>query len=98
MAEKNLSALCDLHCAYCSHLHKTRLHPDYQTCSMDEMTLKQYIRQKIDTMETGDVHFFWQDGELISDGLIFLNASLSYNSVLHKVKRLLIHCSSMVLR
>lgn len=72
MAEKNLTALYNLHCTHCSHLHKTLLPPECKTCSMDETTLEQYIRHEIDTMETDVVHFSWQDGELTSDRLVFL--------------------------
>lgn len=71
MTEKHLTALCNLHCAHCSHLHKTRLPPEYQTCSMDETTLKQYIRQKIDAWKTDDVHFSWQDSTSPSYSLRF---------------------------
>lgn len=72
MTEKHLTALCNLHCAHCSHLHKTRFPPEYQPCSMNETTLKQYILQKIDTWKTDDVHFFWQDGKSTSYSLHFL--------------------------
>lgn len=72
MTEKHLTTFCNLHCTECSHLHKMRLHPECQTGCMDDTTLKQYIRQKIESWETGDVHFSWQDEELTSDGLIFL--------------------------
>ncbi|WP_395304138.1 radical SAM protein [Enterobacter sp. ECC-019] len=39
---------------------------------MDDTMLKQYIRQKIDTWETDDVQFSWQDGDFTSDRLVFL--------------------------
>lgn len=72
MTEKHLTTFCNLHCTDCSHLHKMRLHQECQTGCMDDTTLKQYIRQEIESWETGDVHFSWKDGELTSDGLIFL--------------------------
>lgn len=72
MTEKHLTTFCNLHCTEGSHLHKMRLHPECQTGCMDDTTLNQYILQKIESWKTGDVHFFWQDGELTSDGLIFL--------------------------
>ncbi|MBS3049055.1 SPASM domain-containing protein [Enterobacter mori] len=72
MMEKHFAAFCNLHCTDCFHLHKSRLYPEYQPDCMDDTTLKQYILQKIDAWETSDVHFYWRDGELSSDGLIFL--------------------------
>ncbi len=72
MTEKHLTALCNLHCTNCIHFHKTRLYPEWQTGCTDDTTLKQYIRQKIDTWETDDVQFSWQDGDFTSDRLVFL--------------------------
>lgn len=71
MSGKHLTAFCDLHCTDCLHLHISRLSPEYKMDSMDDETLRQYIRQKIDTCENNDVHFSWQDGELPSGRLHF---------------------------
>lgn len=71
MPENDLTKLFHSHCIDCFHLHITRLSPECQTDNIDDTTLKQYIRHKIDACENNDVHFSWQDGELSSGRLHF---------------------------
>lgn len=60
---KNTIPLCHLHCKGCFCINNAERSPECSTYCMDDTTLQQFIRRKIDTDEASDVVFTWHDGE-----------------------------------
>ena len=61
---------CDLRCAYCYYLPKTRLFPG--AAPMDEALLERYIQQRLEASPGPSTHFEWHGGEplLLGAGLL----------------------------
>jgi uncharacterized protein len=60
---KPIGPICNLDCAYCFYLEKEKLYPGEHTWAMSDAVLESYIRQYIQSQETGEIHFAWQGGE-----------------------------------
>jgi uncharacterized protein len=68
---------CNMACEYCFYLEKTHLYPDITTFHMSEITLREAIRQALDSGES-QVSFSWQGGEPTLMGLSFYQTAVSY--------------------
>lgn len=54
---------CNLRCAYCFYLEKSRLYADRRDYRMSDEVLKTFIRSYVEAQPTSDVEFVWQGGE-----------------------------------
>lgn len=74
---KPSGASCNLRCAYCFYLEKSRLYKERTSCQMSSEVLEAYIQQYIDHHDTGDIYFAWQGGEPTLLGINYFRQVLS---------------------
>ncbi|NLE46043.1 MAG: anaerobic sulfatase maturase [Chloroflexi bacterium] len=67
--------ICNLSCAYCYYLPKSRLYPDSQF-KMDDRTLEAFTRQYIEAQRVPEVTFGWQGGEPTLMGIDFFRRAV----------------------
>lgn len=68
---KPAGPLCNLDCAYCFYLEKTKLFPENHVFKMSDAVLEAYIKGYIEAQPTREVSFAWQGGEPTLAGLGF---------------------------
>ncbi|MFC2133247.1 anaerobic sulfatase-maturation protein [Bacteroidota bacterium] len=60
---KPTGSVCNLDCQYCFYLEKEKLYPGKKNWAMPEETLKQFIREYIESQDVPTINFTWQGGE-----------------------------------
>lgn len=75
MAKPN-GPLCNLNCRYCFYLEKERLYPDRSDFLMNDSVLESFIKQKMETDQSGTVNFAWQGGEPTLSGVEFFRKAI----------------------
>jgi uncharacterized protein len=72
---KPRGGVCNLGCAYCYYLSKTRLYPE-SAFRMDDALLEEFTRQYIAAQRVPEVTFGWQGGEPLLMGLPFFERAV----------------------
>lgn len=67
---KPVGPACNLNCSYCYYLGKEAMYPDPRKC-MDDALARKIIRSYIQSVDTGEVCFYWHGGEPLLAGLPF---------------------------
>jgi len=73
---KPIGPICNLDCAYCFYLDKTRLYPGTRRWAMDDDVLERYVKQYIEAQEVPEVSFAWQGGEPTLLGVRFFRKAV----------------------
>ena len=73
---KPVGGECNLRCAYCYYLPKTRLYP-HSRFRMDEALLEEFTRQYIAAQRVPEVNFAWQGGEPLLIGSAFYERAVA---------------------
>ncbi|MBF0280330.1 MAG: anaerobic sulfatase maturase [SAR324 cluster bacterium] len=86
MLAKPIGPVCNIDCAYCFYLDKTKLYPETKSFKMNEATLEQYVQQYIQGQPAGtpEVTFGWQGGEPTMMGIPFFENVLKYQKKHHR--------------
>ncbi len=77
---KPIGPTCNLGCAYCYYLSKTRLYPETTDFRMSDPVLESFTRQYIQAQRVPAVTFGWQGGEPTLLGLDFFERALAYQA------------------
>jgi uncharacterized protein len=77
MLAKPTGSTCNIDCTYCFFLSKEALYPN-EKHRMSEATLRQYIRQLLESHRTPEVTIAWQGGEPTLMKLDFFRHSLEF--------------------
>ena len=77
---KPIGPICNIDCAYCFYLEKTKLYPRTKSFKMNEDVLEQYVRQYIEGQpeDTPEISFGWQGGEPTLMGIPFFKSALHF--------------------
>jgi uncharacterized protein len=77
---KPIGPICNIDCAYCFYLEKTKLYPRTKSFKMNEDVLEQYVRQYIEGQpeDTPEISFGWQGGEPTLMGIPFFKSALQF--------------------
>lgn len=77
---KPIGPTCNLGCAYCYYLSKTRLYPETTDFRMSDAVLESFTRQYIQAQRVPAVTFGWQGGEPTLLELDFFERALAYQA------------------
>ncbi len=77
---KPIGPICNIDCAYCFYLEKTKLYPQTKSFKMNEDVLEQYVCQYIagQPADTPEITFGWQGGEPTLMGIPFFQSALKF--------------------
>lgn len=77
---KPIGPICNLDCAYCFYLDKTKLYPTTRSFKMSVEVLERFTRQYIEAQPVGakEVSFAWQGGEPTLMGVDFFRQALRF--------------------
>ena len=69
---------CNLRCAYCYYLPKSKLFPAVAPWRMDEHTLESFVQQRLELSPGPVTHFEWHGGEPTLMGLDFFRLAVEF--------------------
>lgn len=75
---KPAGPLCNLNCAYCYYLEKSKLYSNLRQMRMSEELLENFTKQFIEAHQVPVVSFTWQGGEPTLMGLDFFRKAIEY--------------------
>ena len=73
---KPVGSLCNMDCAYCYYLDKSRLHGG-RNYMMDDLILDRVIRDTINSNAAEEITFEWHGGEPLLAGIDFFRKVVS---------------------
>jgi uncharacterized protein len=68
---KPIGSVCNLNCAYCYYLEKSKLYSHVKDFRMTESLMERYVEQYIITQNVPEISFVWQGGEPTLMGIDF---------------------------
>ena len=68
---KPIGSVCNLNCAYCYYLEKSKLYSQAKDFRMPDHVMERYVEQYITSQNVPEVTFVWQGGEPTLMGLDF---------------------------